>query len=46
MARQIEIKNRSAERFLAVMRTFFMFNVPLAKTEQNAWRVLSSFPRS
>ena len=33
LARQIEIKNRSAERFLPAMRTFIMLNVSLAKTE-------------
>ena len=46
LAREIEIKNRSAERLLPAMRTFIMLNVSLAKTEWNAWWVLSSFPQN
>ena len=33
LARQLEIKRRSAERFLAPKIIFIMLNVPLAKTE-------------
>ena len=46
LARQIEIKNRSAERLLATMKTFITLNVPLAKTERNTRQVLSSVNRN
>ena len=46
LARQTEIKNRSAERLLATKKTFITLNVPLAKTERNTRQVLSSVNRN
>ena len=40
LARQIQIKNRSAEKLLAAMTTFIMFNIPLAK---NLTKCFASF---